>query len=263
MRLLLTSDLHNDKSKLHWLLNDAPPYDGLFIAGDLLDLFSNADVTVQKSGLLHWRQAVINSGKSVAWCSGNHDFIGAASAITCGASPLWMRETESSATCVTDGETRLLDAGKERIAVTTLPWPIHERQLFVNGESKPFLDIVKRLLHEGKKLQAEQGAPWIILCHEPPGETPLSAGYVAPEADLTRRMIEAAEPDFSVHGHIHEAPIFPGGSWIWQLGKTVCFNAGQSHRGDALHYILLDWRGAGNWTATWHGDGPMQRAVSR
>ena len=41
MRLLLTSDLHRDAKKLLWLLDEAPNHDALFVAGDLLDIFSN------------------------------------------------------------------------------------------------------------------------------------------------------------------------------------------------------------------------------
>jgi hypothetical protein len=83
---------------------------------------------------------------------------------------------------------------------------------------------------------------------------------MALEADFARRMIEAADPDFSIHGDIHQAPIVPGGSWICELGKTVCFNAGQSHAGEDLHYIELDWRASGDWTALWHGDGQVLMA---
>ncbi len=44
MTLLLTSDLHRDGTKLLWLLDEAPAHDALFVAGDLLDMFSNADL---------------------------------------------------------------------------------------------------------------------------------------------------------------------------------------------------------------------------
>ena len=76
-------------------------------------------------------------------------------------------------------------------------------------------------------------------------------------------MIEAAQPDFSLHGHIHEAPTAHGGSWIWQVGKTVCFNPGQSFQEDPLHYIFLKWRARGDWTAVWNGASRVLRAESR
>jgi hypothetical protein len=171
-----------------------------------------------------------------------------------------MQESPSSATCVGDGETRILEADGERIAITSLPWPVHGGDVFVNGRTISYHEFVRDLLREGKRLQSEM--PWIVLCHEPPGETPLAATYTAMEADFARRMIEASQPDFSLHGHIHQAPTTPGGLWIWQLGPTVCFNAGQSLPGEPLHHILLELRGRGDWTAVWHGGGRTLRAES-
>jgi len=65
MRLLLTNDLHRDGSKLLWLLEEAPTYDALLVAGDLLDIFSKTDFEDQKSGTLRWRQAILNAGMRV------------------------------------------------------------------------------------------------------------------------------------------------------------------------------------------------------
>ena len=264
MKLLLTSDLHRDGTKLLWLLDEAPTHDALLVAGDLLDIFSNSDLAEQTTGALRWREAVIATGKSFAWCSGNHDFFHRDNAQTSRGSPLWMKEASSSGTCVADGETRILQAGAERIAISSIPWPAYGRKLIVDGKPIAFLDFVKRLLHEGKKLRAEEGVPWLILCHEPPGGTPLSATSVpgartALGVDFAS-VIQAWQPDFSLHGHIHDAPTAPGGSWIWRIGKTVCFNPGQSSGGEPPQYILLDWRGAGDWTALWHGDGRELRA---
>ncbi len=258
MRLILTSDLHRDGAKLLWLLDEAPAHDALLVAGDHLDIFSNAAVEEQIAGTLRWRQLVQDAGKSFAWCSGNHDFFCGEKTPMSAASPLWMKDAPSSATCVTDGESRLLKAGGENIALTTLPWPVHGGELSIDGYRTTYSDFVKNLLRLGKRLQAEEGVPWIVLCHEPPGETPLSAKYVAPEADFARRMIEAAEPDFSLHGHIHHAPNAPGGSWIWQMGKTVCFNTGQSAPNEPPHYVLFECV-PGDWTAIWNGNGRVLR----
>jgi Icc-related predicted phosphoesterase len=76
-------------------------------------------------------------------------------------------------------------------------------------------------------------------------------------------MIKASEPDFSVHGHVHQAPTAPGGSWIWESEKTIAFNPGQSPRGESPHYILLELRGPGDWSATWHGIGRELKAGTR
>lgn len=262
MRILLTSDLHRDGAKLLWLLEEAPAHDAILVAGDLLDIFSRAGFAEQKSGALRWKDAVLETGKSLAWCSGNHDFFHGDCTPMAAASPLWMREAASTETFSTDGESRLLATAGGNLVVTTVPWPVCDGDIVIDGYRTSYLDFVKKLLRAGRRLRDEEGVPWIVLNHEPPGETPLSATYQAPEADFTRRLIEAAAPDFSLHGHIHQAPTARGGSWIWQLGKTVSFNTGQSAPGEALHQILLELRGRNDWTAVWSGGGRVQRAES-
>jgi Icc-related predicted phosphoesterase len=262
VKLLLTSDLHKDGTKLLWLLEEAPPCDALLVAGDLLDIFSKTSFTEQTAGTLRWREAVIATGKSFAWCSGNHDFFHDDKTAMSGASPLWMKQSPSSQTCVTDGETRILHTGAERIAMTTIPWPVHGSKIIVDGKPASFLDFVKHLLREGKKLRAEERVPWLILCHEPPGGTPSSATSAVLAPDFATQAIKAAEPDFSLHGHFHNAPTAPGGAWIWRIGKTICFNAGQSSEGRPPQYILLEWHSAGDWTAHWHAEGRILRAES-
>jgi hypothetical protein len=233
MRILLTSDLHRDGKKLLWLLDEAPTHDALLVAGDHLDIFSNTGLSEQKSCVLRWRDGVLRAGKSFAWCSGNHDFFHGEDTAMSAGSPLWMKETPGHSRCATDGESRLTGTARGQIAITTIPWPVTGDTILIDGYRTNYLDFVKRLLHAGRKIKEKERVPWIILNHEPPGGTPLSATYVAPEADFARRIIEAAEPDFSLHGHVHQAPTAPGGSWIWQLG-------GNGWRGEILRceYLL-------------------------
>ena len=74
MKILLTADLHRDKTKLRWLLEDAPEHDALFVAGDFLDIFSNTGFTEQKSEIIRWKSSVLTRDRGLAGCSGNHDF---------------------------------------------------------------------------------------------------------------------------------------------------------------------------------------------
>ena len=263
MRILLTADLHRDKTKLRWVLEDAPAHDVLLVAGDFLDIFSTTGFTEQKSEIIRWKSSVLARGRGLAWCSGNHDFFQRERSPISVASPLWMREASSTHNFVADGESRILETSGGRIAVTTLPWPVNGDDIVVNGYRTTYVDFAQALLRTGKKLQTEEGIPWIVLCHEPPGNTPLAAGYMEHEADVALTLIEAAEPDFSLHGHVHEAPTSPGGLWIWQVGKTVSFNAGQSPAGEPPHFIVLDLRGPGNYTAIWSGAGRVLRAEVR
>lgn len=124
MTLLLTSDLHRDGAKLLWLLDEAPAHDAVFMAGDMLEFSSNVSLAEQSAGATRWRDKVLANGKSFAWCSGNHDFLEGDRTPILDASPLWMKQTPSSERFVSDGESRLLQIGGERIAITTIPWPV-------------------------------------------------------------------------------------------------------------------------------------------
>lgn len=129
-----------------------------------------------------------------------------------------------------------------------------------NAKQKAAFFSIRR--DAGRRLQQGESVPWIVLDHEPPGGTPLSATDEVPAADFARKLIEVAEPDFSLRGHVHQAATAGGGSWIWPFGKTVSFNTGQSGPGEALHYVLLEWRGRDDWTPTWKGVGRTLRAES-
>jgi len=260
LKLLLTSDLHRDGAKLLWLLDHAPAHDALFVAGDLLEIFSKTEFAEQSAAAIRWRDEVLANGKSFAWCSGNHDFLEGDRTPMLDASPLWMKQTPSSETCISDGESRLLQVGSERIAITTIPWPVGPDSLIVSSKPTGFANFVTGLLREGRKLRNTEHVPWFVLWHEPPGGTPLSVSNAGPEADFARRLIEATEPDFSLHGHIHHAPTATAGTWIYRLGTTVCFNPGQSLEGQPPQFVLLEWSGEGDWTALWHGDGRILRA---
>ena len=257
MRLLLTSDLHCDGTKLQWLIESAPAHDALLVAGDLLDIFSNAGFAEQKSKIIRWKSSVLARERALAWCSGNHDFFHGDRTPMSDATPLWMRESPATRMFVPDGESWLIETPGGRFAVTTLPWPLHCGDLMINGCRTNFIDFTTKLLRSGKRLQVEECVPWMVVCHEPPGNTPLAANYTAREADFARMIIEAAGPDFSLHGHIHE------GFWICQLGKTVCFNSGQSAAGEVPHFVLLEWRAPGDYTAIWHGAGRVLRAEAK
>lgn len=262
MRLLLTADIHRDEAKLRWILESAPAHDALLVAGDLLDIFSSASFVEQKSKIVRWKSGILARERALAWCSGNHDFFDAEHTPMAAASPRWMREAPSTKTFVADGESRLIETAGGRLAVTTIPWPVHGGQVVIDGYRTDFFGFATSLLRKGKLLQTEECVPWIVLCHEPPDNSPLVGDYVAAEAVFTRRLIESAEPDFSLHGHVHEAPDSFDGSWIWRRGFSAHFNAGQSGAGEDPNYIILDLNGRDGWSATWSGFGKIERAKS-
>src|SRR4051812_37129117 len=72
VRVLLVSDLHYDLRKLDWLVTQAPSYDLLAIAGDLLNIASRVPLDVQIAVVLE-ALARLRERTAVAVCSGNHD----------------------------------------------------------------------------------------------------------------------------------------------------------------------------------------------
>lgn len=223
------------------------------MAGDLIDIFQMDEAATHKENMLRWRNAVLNRGKGFAWCSGNHDFCPAEELLEL--TPPWMHGAASSAAVVTDAETGHLALGAGGVIVSAIPW---------TGQVEPVmhLNAAKNILREAKRLQLQKRAPFLLLFHEPPNRTPLAMGHDPLEMDFCRRMIEAAEPDFSLHGHLHEATDGRTRGWIGRIDNTICFNAGQSAPGEPPHYVLLDWRGPERWTAHWSGRGRKER-VSR
>jgi Icc-related predicted phosphoesterase len=257
MKLLLTSDLHRDAKKLSWILENAPAHDAVLIAGDMLDIFFNTAMRMQIEGAHLYRDAQLAEDRWLVWCSGNHDFYLGENTPMDEGSPAWMREGEAEK-FVRDGETRQIGNGADSVIVTTVPWPVPGNKIVVQGAKISYLDQVKSLLHEGHRLREKLARPWILLHHEPPIETAISAGYDMAEAAFSRRLLEAAGPDFSIHGHIHEAPHRTGGSWNDVVGRTVCFNAGQSAPGELPHAVLLTVEGVGKWRAEWISEGRIQ-----
>jgi predicted MPP superfamily phosphohydrolase len=74
MKILLTVDLHFRIDWFRWLIEQAPGYDLVCIAGDLLDMFgeSTKEQARQVSMLIRELADIV----PVAVCSGNHDNAG-------------------------------------------------------------------------------------------------------------------------------------------------------------------------------------------
>lgn len=220
----------------------------------MLDIFSNTAMAAQIEGAQRYRDAVLAGGRWLAWCSGNHDFHHGDDTPMDEASPEWMR-AGNGPRFVRDGETRVIGAESDSVVVSTLPWPVTGSTVFVSGTPVQYLDHLNALLHRGARFRAERSLPWIVLHHEPPIETAIAAEYDAREAAFSRQILSAAKPDFSLHGHIHDAPNQPSGSWIDRVGSTICFNAGQSLPGELPNAILLEIHSAQAWTAEWYVSG--------
>jgi Icc-related predicted phosphoesterase len=262
MRLLLTSDLHCDVVKMRWLLNHAPAHDALLVAGDLLNIFSDDGAALQIGEVKQFHRVILESGRALVFSSGNHDFFDSIDTSLCAASPRWISELPERAEFVGDGESRLLDLGFGKVVITTIPWPVHGGRIFLRGESSHYLDYIEQVIDCGQRLRERHHSPWIIVTHEPPAGSPVIGTFVSGESEFTRRIIERASPDFSLHGHVHEAPQNRGGSWHCRIERTVCFNAGQTRLGEIPNYIAFEIDAAEqSWTAEWYVSGELVDSV--
>jgi Icc-related predicted phosphoesterase len=72
MKLLVTADLHFRLQWFRWLIEQAPDFDLICIAGDLLDMFRSETRMEQACGIRTLVKELADL-VPVAVCSGNHD----------------------------------------------------------------------------------------------------------------------------------------------------------------------------------------------
>lgn len=74
MKILSVGDIHNRASFRRWILDQAPRFDAVCLAGDLLDMFDTdeAGLRRQAESTLKWLSA-FPSGTRVFAVTGNHD----------------------------------------------------------------------------------------------------------------------------------------------------------------------------------------------
>ena len=219
MKILIASDLHYRLKQFDWLTRQASQCDAMIIAGDVLDISSCLDISVQTVVMKKYLQTI---GQQIPLlvCSGNHD-----------------------------GNEK--NAADEYIA----PWlqEVRDQQLHVDGDNvffgKTLLtifpwwdgDVTRQKVAEQFELASQlEYRKWIWIYHAPPDNSPTSWAGKRFIGDVElNKWIEQYQPDLVVTGHIHESPFKTGGSWIDQIGTTWVLNAG-SHIGDVPAHIILD-----------------------
>ncbi len=220
MTLLFVADLHYGLKQFDWLVANAPDFDTVVIAGDLLDLGSALDLDVQIVVVEKYLRRIAQSTRLLV-SSGNHDGDGrtADHESIC----RWLREAKDTQLYV-DGDSVELDG----TLVTICPW-------WDGDESRA---EVERLLAQDAGRAREQ---WIWIYHAPPEGSPVSwTGRKSGGDEVLTAWIERFGPDVVLSGHIHNAPFYAEGAWIDRLGKTWVLNPGRQI-GPTPCYVILDF----------------------
>lgn len=219
MKILIASDLHYRLKQFDWLASQAGQYDAMVIAGDMLDISSYLDLSVQTVVIKKYLRN-IGEQTPLLVCSGNHDGNEKNDADEYVAP--WLQEARNHKVHV-DGDNVYFG----ETLITIFPW--------WDGE------ITKQEVSEQfEKASQLEFKKWFWIYHAPPDESPTSWVGKRFIGDIElNKWIGQYKPDLVITGHIHESPFKAGGSWKDQIGKTWVFNAG-SHIGDVPAHIILD-----------------------
>src|ERR1700676_474977 len=117
MRLLLTADLHYRIQWFRWLVEQAPDFDLICIAGDLLDMFKS-ETRLEQARQVRTLIRELADIVRVAVCSGNHDNAGRLVSHDRSSLYEWFIDLGAHPNIITDGATRKL----EDLILTTIPY---------------------------------------------------------------------------------------------------------------------------------------------
>jgi Icc-related predicted phosphoesterase len=206
MKCLLVADLHYALKQYDWLLNAAPGFDVVIIAGDHLDLSSHVPRPAQIVVVLKYLQR-LRALTTLMTCSGNHDLD--AHTAEGEKTARWFSDIRNMG-IPADGDSLMIDG----TLFTICPWwdgPVTRAA------------VGAQLARDSVKEKAR----WVWVYHAPPADSPTSwdGKRSFGDKELTQWIAEY-RPDLVFSGHVHYAPVQPGGSWIDRIGSTWVFNAG-------------------------------------
>jgi len=234
MRLLLVADLHYSLPQFDWVLDMAPSFDVVVMAGDHLDIASLVDGRAQ-SVVVRKYFSRLKALTRLLICSGNHDLDSKSD--TGEKVARWLGRSQHEG-IPSDGESLVLDD----TLFTICPWwdgPIGrasvEAQLAADAARRP--------------------ARWVWVYHWPPLGSPTcwTGQRHYGDADLVR-WIDQHRPDMVLSGHVHQPPFKPDGAWADRIGNTWIFNAGHQI-GPVPAHIEIDLdAGSATWRSLLGGE---------
>jgi Icc-related predicted phosphoesterase len=216
MRCLFVADLHYSLPQFDWLLQSAPRYDLVVLAGDALDVASNVDFRAQTLVVRKYLHRIASVTQLIV-CSGNHDLdsrseVGEKVA-------RWIGDL-AALNIASDGDSLVI----ENILFTICPWwdgPMVREQLAAQLEADA---------------QRREGLRWVWIHHAPPRNSPTSwSGHRSLGDVELEQWIIRYRPDIVFTGHIHQSPFVQNGSWADRIEATWIFNAGHQFGAPPAH----------------------------
>ena len=251
MKILLTADTHYNRFWYEWLIEQSPGFDLIAIAGDLVQAFDAGLVADQKRDIERWLAQIVRNGCALAVSSGNHEMFSKTSLHVGSDQGFSLSNAFNSLLpsasrndrhplFLEDGTTGLIESATGSLIVSSIPYKKFGDLMEISARSP--------MWEEGRALKSQTGFPWLVLHHDPPAGGPV--GGMAGDFEL-RMSIEKFQPDYMLSGHLHGQPFFEGGGFYEKIGRSVCFNSGQTlpSRSQIPNDIVLDTE---TRTATWH-----------
>jgi Icc-related predicted phosphoesterase len=229
MKLLAVSDLHFGLTQFDWVAQQAPRYDAVIIAGDLLDIAGHLDLDSQITVVVRYLRAIGEKTRLLV-CSGNHD--GDEKNAAQEYIARWLQRVRATGLVVDGGSVDL--AG---VKVSVCPWwdgPVSQEsvKMFLRAE------------------QAGAATTRLWVHHAPPSGVGVSWTGKEDAGDTALvTMIHELQPDFVFSGHIHNSPFRSGGAWASQIGRTWIFNAGRQLGAPPAHIELDLTLRTARWTS--------------
>jgi predicted phosphodiesterase len=227
VRILHLANLHYALPQFDWVVQRAPDYDLVVLAGDCLNIASELPLHAQSVVVLRYLE-LLRAAVPLAVGSGNHDLTGPdAQGEQCA---LWLAEARAAGV-PSDGDS--LQLGDTLVSIC--PW----------WDGPQGCRAVDAQLAAAA---ARRPSRWLWVYHWPPlGSLTCWCKRNYGDSKLGG-WIDRFKPDLVLAGHVHEPPFRPDGAWADRIGDTWVLNPGHQI-GPVPAHIEIDLAAG---SAAWH-----------
>jgi Icc-related predicted phosphoesterase len=204
MKILATGDLHYRPHWFAWLKAEAPHYDAVCLAGDLLDMLEADDASLRRQAdwVVDWIRS-FPAATPLIVVTGNHDVWEDEARYQQGA---WLQRARRRGVAV-DGD--VVTVGDMTFACQ--PW--------FGTVAPPATGRV------------------ILVAHAPPEGTPVALGFDGDFGDFEVRDLacQLSAGSLVLSGHVHRPK-----AWFARVGRSTCLNPGCDLRAPIPHHLVID-----------------------